>query len=71
MKVTIKTVEQAINPKKQNLKANPDIHEAIYSTFQLLDQENDYNSKFGKSTIFFSNSNYRVIAKDIANSINK
>ena len=70
MKVTIKTVEQVINPKIQNLKLNPDIHEAIYSTFQLLDQENDYNSKFGKSTIFFSNANWRDIAKDISDAIN-
>ena len=70
MKVTIKTVEQVINPKFQNLKANPDIHEAIYSTFQILDQKIDYNSKFGKSTLFFSNANWREIAKDIANSIN-
>jgi hypothetical protein len=70
MKVTIKTVEQIIHPKIQNLKANPDIYEAIYSTFQLLDQENDYNSKFGKSTIFFSNANWRDIAKDISDAIN-
>ena len=70
MKLTIKTVDQVINPKNQNLKLNPDQHEAINSTFQLLDQENDYNSKFGKSTKFFSNANWRQISKDIVNAIN-
>jgi len=70
MKITIKKVEQVINPKIQNLKTDPEIYEAIYSTFQILDQKIDYNSKFGKSTLFFSDANWREISKDIANTIN-
>ena len=70
MKVTIKTVEQVINPKMGNLKLSSELHNQINSKFQLLDQKNNYNSKFGKSTIFFSNANWREIAKDISDAIN-
>jgi len=70
MKVKIKTVEQVINPRMDDLKLAPELHEAIHYTFEGLDQKNHYNSKFEKGTMFFSNENWRSIARDIANAIN-
>ena len=71
IKITIKTVEQVINPRSENPILEVNLINSIKNTTEVLMQSNNYSYKFKKSEHHYSNANWREIARDIAVKINK
>lgn len=69
--VTIKTVEEFINPDLSTPNLKPELHNKIMNTKTELIQSGNYEYKFKKTRNYWSKSNWRVLAADVARKINE
>ena len=71
MRITIKAIEQVINPEFENPILEVNLINSIKNTTEILMQNNNYSYKFQKSEHHYSNANWRTIARDVSLAINK
>lgn len=69
--VTIKTVEEFINPDLATPNLKPELHNKIMDTTAELTQKGNYENRFEKTSHYWSKSNWRVLAADVARKINE